>query len=67
MAQICSMIDTFRNTKDVLKSFRSKQEERLKDHLVSQVSFSSTVITQTLPLKISASRDFLLHLIVLFA
>ena len=41
--------DTYRNTQDVLKSFRSKQEERLKDHLVSQGSFFSTVITQALP------------------
>ena len=31
--------DTYRNTKDVLKSFRCNQEEKLKDHLVSQGSF----------------------------
>ena len=41
--------DTYRSTQDVLKSFRSKHEERLKDHLVSQGSFFSTVITQALP------------------
>ena len=29
--------DTYRNTQDVLKSFHSKQEEVLKDHLLSQV------------------------------
>ena len=38
-----------RNMQDVLKSFLSKQEERQKGHLVSQGSFFSTVITQTLP------------------
>ena len=33
--------DTYRNTKDVLKSFRCNQEEKLRDHLVSQGSFFS--------------------------
>ena len=41
--------DTHRNTKGVLKLFRCKQEERLKDHLVSQGYFFSTVISQALP------------------
>ena len=48
MVQMCSMIH-IAIRKDVLKSFRSKQEEILKDYLVSQGSFFSTVITQALP------------------
>ena len=39
----------FQKKKIILKSFRSKQEERLKYHLVLQGSFFSTVITQALP------------------
>ena len=41
--------DTYRNTEDVPKSFCSNQEERLKDHLVSQGSFFSTVTSQAHP------------------
>ena len=41
--------DAYRNTKDVLKSFRCKQEEKLNDHLVSQGSFFSAVKSQALP------------------
>ena len=41
--------DTYRNTKGVLESFRSKQGERLKDNLASQGSFFSIVKSQTFP------------------
>ena len=40
--------DTYRNTKDVLKSFRCNQEEKLRNHLISQGSFFSTVTSQAL-------------------
>ena len=40
--------DAYRNTKDVLKSFPCNLEEKLKDHLVSQGSFFSTVTSQAL-------------------
>ena len=40
--------DTYRNTKDVLKSFCCNQEEKLRDRLVSQGSFFSTVTSQAL-------------------
>ena len=40
--------NTYRNTKDVLKSSRCNQEEKLRDHLVSQGSFFSTVTSQAL-------------------
>ena len=40
--------DTYCNTKDVLKSFRCNQEEKLRDHLVSQGSFFSTVTSEAL-------------------
>ena len=40
--------DTHRNTKDVLKSFRCNQEEKLRGHLVSQGSFFSTVASEAL-------------------
>ena len=41
--------DAYRNTKDVLKSFRCKQEEKLNDYLVSQGSFFSAVKSQAHP------------------
>ena len=40
--------DTYRNTKDVLKSFRCNQVERLRDHHVLQSSFFSSVTSQAL-------------------
>ena len=39
---------TYRSTKDVMKYFRCKQEEKLKDHLVFQGAFFSTAISQAL-------------------
>ena len=39
LSQICSTF--YRNAKDVLKSFRCNQDEKLRDHLVSQGSFSA--------------------------
>ena len=41
--------DRYRDTKEVLKTFRSSQEERLQSHLVSQESFFSAVISKSLP------------------
>ena len=41
--------DRYRDTKEVLKAFRSSQEERLQSHLVSQGSFFSAVISKSLP------------------
>ena len=36
--------DRYKDTKDVIKAFRSSQEERLPSHLVSQGSYFSAVI-----------------------
>ena len=41
--------DRYKDTKEVLKAFRSSQEERLQSNLVSQGSFFSAVISKSLP------------------
>ena len=41
--------DSYKDTKQVLKAFRSDQEDRLKSHLVSQGSFFSSVTSHSLP------------------
>ena len=41
--------DSYKDTKQVLKAFRSDQEDRLKSHLVSQCSFFSSVTSHSLP------------------
>ena len=41
--------DTYKNTKDVLKVFRSEQEDRLQNQLTIQGSFFSNVISYSLP------------------
>ena len=46
LPQICSTF--YCNAKDVLKSFRCNEEEKLRDHLVSQGSFFSAVVSQAL-------------------
>ena len=37
----------YKDTKEVLKAFRSSQEERLQSHLVSQGPFFSAVISKS--------------------
>ena len=51
--------DRYRDTKEVLNAFRSSQEERLQSHLVSQGSFFSAVISQSLP-KLNSIRSSVL-------
>ena len=41
--------DNYEETNQVLKAFRSNQEDRLKSHLFSQGSFFSSVTSQSLP------------------
>jgi len=41
--------DEYKDTKEVLKAFRSSQEGRIQSHLVSQGSFFSAVISKSLP------------------
>ena len=41
--------DKYKGTKQLLKAFRSNQEDRLISHLVSQGSFFSAVISYSLP------------------
>ena len=45
----CLQYDTNKDTKQVLKAFHSDQEDRMKSHLVSQGSFSSSVTSYSLP------------------
>ena len=40
--------DTYQNSKSVLKAFRASQEERLQSHLISQGSFFSFIMDQSL-------------------
>ena len=40
--------DTYQNSKSVLKAFRTSREERLQSHLISQGSFFSFIMDQSL-------------------